>query len=49
VLLTADARAGDKAKLASFVGVLTKPVDLDDLLSTVERYCPREPGGASPS
>lgn len=48
VLLTADARAGDKAKLAPFVGVLTKPVDLDDLLSTVERFCPRQPAGGAP-
>jgi CheY-like chemotaxis protein len=38
-LLTADAKAEDKVKLASFVGYLRKPMKLPDLLGLVERYC----------
>ena len=39
VLLTADARAPDKAKSNPFVGYLMKPVNLDALLEMVGRYC----------
>lgn len=39
VLLTADVRAPEKSKLASFVGYLLKPVKLDALFAIVRRYC----------
>jgi two-component system, cell cycle response regulator DivK len=42
--LTAQAMKGDgeRFKEAGFVGYLSKPVDIDELLATVERHC----GGA---
>ena len=39
VLLTADARAEDKAKQAAFVGYLKKPVRLRDLVRFTQIYC----------
>jgi CheY-like chemotaxis protein len=39
VLLTADARAPDKAKSHPFSGYLMKPVSLDALLEVLEHYC----------
>lgn len=39
VLLTADARAEDKAKTNRYAGYLKKPVNLDDLFAVVRRYC----------
>ncbi len=39
VLLTADARASDKAARHRFAGYLKKPVDLDALFEVVGRYC----------
>jgi CheY-like chemotaxis protein len=39
VLLTADAKAPDKAKYHPFSGYLTKPVSLDSLFEVLERYC----------
>lgn len=39
VLLTADARADEKAKIRGFVSHLRKPVKLDTLLAVVSRYC----------
>lgn len=38
VLLTADLRVQDKQRSLGTAGFLTKPVQLDDLLTTVERY-----------
>lgn len=38
-LLTADAKADEKVKLASFVGYLRKPTQLENLLELVQRYC----------
>jgi CheY-like chemotaxis protein len=39
VLLTADARALEKATSHRFVGYLTKPVDLDSLFGVLAQYC----------
>jgi CheY-like chemotaxis protein len=39
VLLTADLRAAADATARGFAGCLTKPVDLDLLLSLVGRHC----------
>jgi CheY-like chemotaxis protein len=39
VLLTADARASEKANHHRFVGYLRKPVDLDALFGIVGQYC----------
>jgi len=39
ILLTADARAPEKASGKPFVGCLMKPVDLDALFMFVGRYC----------
>jgi len=38
VLVTADARAEDKAKTDRYDGYLTKPVDLDTLFSVAARF-----------
>lgn len=38
VLLTADARAKEKAALGGYAAYLQKPVDLDVLFSLLERY-----------
>lgn len=39
LLLTADARAPDKAKIGGVAGYLVKPVALDVLLASINRYC----------
>jgi len=39
VLLTADARAGEKASAMAAAAFLRKPVQLDDLYAVVGRYC----------
>jgi CheY-like chemotaxis protein len=39
VLLTADARAKEKAESGWFAGHLRKPVRIDELFALVERYC----------
>ncbi|MFN2547770.1 MAG: response regulator [Myxococcales bacterium] len=39
VLLTADARAEDKARMAGIKGFLKKPVSVPELLEVAERYC----------
>jgi CheY-like chemotaxis protein len=40
VVLSGDSRAGEKAKSMGLVG-LSKPVDIDDLLAVVGRFCGR--------
>ena len=39
--VTAQAMRGDRERFmaAGFDGYLSKPVDIDELLATVERYC----------
>jgi two-component system chemotaxis response regulator CheY len=39
VLITADVRASEKAKIYAFGGYLMKPVNLDSLFELVGRYC----------
>ncbi len=39
VLLTADARLEEKAATPGFVGVLKKPLSVDELMEYVERHC----------
>lgn len=39
VLLTADARAPEKSRSASFAGYLMKPVDLNALFGFLAHYC----------
>jgi two-component system, cell cycle response regulator DivK len=46
VAITAQAMKGDRERFqeAGFDGYLSKPVDIDEFLATVERHCGR-PGG----
>ena len=39
--LTAQAMQGDRERFlaAGFDGYLSKPVDIDELIATVQRYC----------
>ena len=39
VLLTADAKASDKATAVGFAGYLSKPFNLDALFRMINRYC----------
>jgi two-component system, cell cycle response regulator DivK len=43
--LTAQAMEGDRERFlaAGFDGYLSKPVDVDELIATVQRYCDGEP------
>ena len=45
IALTAQAMQGDKERFlaAGFDGYLSKPVDVDELIATVERYCDGSP------
>jgi len=49
VAVTAQAMQGDRERFieAGFDGYLSKPIDIDELLTTVERHC-RGRGGWSP-
>ena len=38
VLLTADARVEEKARVLETQGAIRKPIDLDELLSTIRRF-----------
>jgi two-component system, chemotaxis family, chemotaxis protein CheY len=38
VLLTADARIEEKARALETAGAIRKPINLDELLSTIERF-----------
>ena len=38
VLLTADARIEEKARALEAAGAIRKPIDLDELLGTIERF-----------
>ncbi len=39
VVISADAQVGEKAAAIGAVDYLTKPINLDRLLDTVQRYC----------
>ena len=39
IVISADGQVREKANAIGAVGYLTKPIDLDRLLDTVERYC----------
>jgi two-component system cell cycle response regulator DivK len=45
IALTAQAMQGDKERFlaAGFDGYLSKPVDVDELIATVKRYCDGSP------
>ncbi len=40
LVITADAQIEQKAKSLSADGYFRKPIDLDELLAAIERYCP---------
>ena len=46
VAVTAQAMAGDRerSREAGFDGYLSKPIDIDVLLATIEQHCPRHAG-----
>jgi DNA-binding response OmpR family regulator len=46
VVITADGDAETKARQLDAAGYLRKPMNLDQLVATVDRFCPREPGPA---
>lgn len=43
VVVSGDGRIEEKARALSAASYLRKPVDLEDLMTLLDRYCPRRP------
>ncbi len=48
VVITADGNAETKARQLDAAGFLRKPMDADELVTTVKRFCPAEFGAEGP-